>query len=392
MKASIPVLRLKKRSERAFRINRHPWIFSGAIESEEIGTGSEYPVQVYDSEGYLGWGIRDRKSRIPVRILDFHSRPVPDPLDPGFWNLRFANANKLRRNLLDLGKTSGYRMINSEGDFFPGLTLDRFGEIAVYQSEYQFYDRVLRILEPSLIQSGITSLLKKSSLDSGYEIFLGPDRKEAEFWENGNKYLWVGTESQKTGFFLDQRDSRKLVGELAADKSVLNCFSYSGGFGISAMKGGANQVVNVDISESSLRIARRIEFLNFQNNNTSKFEYIAKDCFEYLREIPKDKFDLIILDPPAFTKSKETVTKATRGYKDINLNAMKAISKGGLLFTYSCSKHMSRDLFRKVIFGAGLDSGRSIRFLKDLGPGLDHPVNLSHPEGEYLKGLLLEIQ
>jgi len=210
------------------------------------------------------------------------------------------------------------------------------------------------------------------------------------FRENGLQF-WAGpSQGQKTGYYLDQRDNRRLVMQHAQGRTVLDAFTYAGGFGIYALEGGAKNVVSVDASEAAIEQATRNAELNHFTD--ARFQTEVADCFEYLRRMEPGAFDLIILDPPAFTKHISTVKKAARGYKDINLSAMRKIAPGGLLFTFSCSQHISKELFRKIIFGAAADAGRHIRILHQLGQPADHPISIFHPEGEYLKGLMLLVE
>jgi 23S rRNA (cytosine1962-C5)-methyltransferase len=236
---------------------------------------------------------------------------------------------------------------------------------------------------------GIDQVILKKETEEGFEWLTPKVTDRVTFVENGFNFIAEIEIGQKTGFFLDQRNSRNLVGNWAQNKTVLNAFCYSGAFSIYALKGGAKEVISLDISHKAIQTVEEVIQLNF--NSPVPHRAITVDTFEYLKEMPDDYFDLIILDPPAFTKHISTVNKAARGYKEINLKAMRKIKEGGILFTFSCSQHISADLFRKIIYGAAADAGRECSVLYRLAQPEDHPVNIFHPEGEYLKGLVLRV-
>jgi 23S rRNA (cytosine1962-C5)-methyltransferase len=274
----------------------------------------------------------------------------------------------------------------------PGVIIDVYGDAASVQlrtkGTAQLSAVIARYLQEELAIAHIY-LRTESKEDAEGEWILG-DEAERTFMENGISFYVDIATGQKTGFFLDQRDNRALLRDMAKDKKVLNTFSYSGAFSVFALAGGAASVDSVDSSASATELASQNVKLNFPD--TDKHNAIKADAFNFLKEMPESKYDLIVLDPPAFTKHISTVQKAARGYKEINLKAMQKIAKGGLLFTFSCSQHISADLFRKIVFGAAADAGREVRIVAQLSQAADHPVSIYHPEGEYLKGLVLHIE
>jgi 23S rRNA (cytosine1962-C5)-methyltransferase len=280
-------------------------------------------------------------------------------------------------------------LVNAEGDHLPGLIIDIYRDTAVLQIRTVGMQQIKPIIQEFLEKDlSIFHILEKGESEAESSWLKG-EKKEAYFKEYSYQFMAEPLAGQKTGFFLDQRENRKLVETLAYGRNVLNAFSYTGGFGIYALGGKARQVTSVDLSRAALAMCEKHFEFNFPGakNHTC----IQADCFEYLREIPEALFDFIILDPPAFTKHISTVERAARGYKDLNLQAFQKIAKDGYLVTFSCSQHISPHLFRQIVFAAAADSKRNVRIVQILGAPADHPVNIFHPEGEYLKGLLLHI-
>ena len=372
---------------------RHPWIFSGAIDQidDQFKTGDI--VQVFAANGkFLGLGYLNPRSQIAVRMLSFEEEPI----NAAFFERRIQNALVLRSRFVP-PDTDAYRVIHGEGDFLPGLVADRYGDYLVVQfltaGIELWKDAIIDLLQKNIPVRGIyekddleereiEGIPKRAGVLWGQEP---PD--VVEIREHGHKFLVDIHQGQKTGFFLDQRQGRKLIGGLSQGKNVLNCFSYTGGFSVYAAKGGAAAVVSVDSSEPALNTARD----NFRLNgfDPDSFQMVKADVFDFLRS-SRQEFDLIILDPPAFCKSKQQVLQSSRGYKDINLFAMKRLVRGGLLYTCSCSSFIDPDLFQKIVFGAAKDARRDMRILSKTAHNFDHPVNIYHPEGEYLKGLLCQ--
>ena len=385
---------LKPEKEKPIK-GRHPWIYSGAIDQIDDDYKTGDLVRVYSAQKeFLGTGYLNPRSQIAVRMLAF----TEGEIDRAFFSKRIDEAIELRRRFLP-EKTNAYRLIHSEGDFLPGLIVDRYGDYLVVQFQTAGIERwretVVSLLEEKVGPRGIygkddsqtrewEGLEKRVGLLKGGEP---PDYVEIE--EYGIKFIVDIHAGQKTGFFLDQRENRKLVGELARGRRVANCFAYTGGFSVYAGLGGATRVVSVETSERALNTAR----MNFEQNGLTQggFQFEKKDAFDYLREV-QETFDLIVLDPPAFAQSKDHLMKASRAYKDINLWAMKRLASGGLLYTSSCSSYVDPNLFQKIIFAAAKDARRDVRILKKTSHAFDHPINIYHPEGEYLKGLLCWVE
>lgn len=381
-----PLLRLIGGRERSLR-NRHPWVFSGAVahcETDQPGA----IVRIVGQGGEIyGYGHLFPQSPIRARVFAFTADPAP-LFDTSFWHHKLAAAWRLRQTHLDLSATNGYRLLNAEGDHFPGLVIDRYANVAVVQARGAGVQALAPVWQRWLTESmGIEHVLQKAETPEA-SVWLVGGAEEVVFQESGLTY-WVQPRlGQKTGFFLDQRDARSLVGRLARGLRVLNVFSYSGGFGVAALAGGATLATSVDISADACGLAvRNAEANGFQYRHNA----IAADAFDYLRTEAAHLHDLIVLDPPAFTKHVATVEKASRGYKDLNLRAMKLLPPGGLLATFSCSQPVSRDLFRKIVFAAAADAGRPVRVLYQTGHTPDHPVDIFHPEGSYLKGLVVQV-
>lgn len=375
----------------------HPWIFSGAIQKIE---GSYQPgeiVTVMDHSGqFLAKGFINPKSQITVRILTRENRF----LDKEFFRSRLQQAMALRGKVLP-ADTDGYRLVNSEGDFMPGLIIDRYGDTLVIQIVTAGMERVREtLLEILREEFNPVTIYERSDKTSRKLEGLTP--KEGLLWgkepdelieikERGASFFVDVKKGQKTGFFLDQRDNRRAAAVYARGLKVLNCFSYSGGFSVMAALAGANEVTSVDISEEAVALACR----NFELNgiDPNDHQFVAADVFEFLRQKQKEneRYDVIILDPPAFVKARADVEKAARGYKDINLQALKLLEPGGILVTCSCSHHLSADLFRKIVFGACVDAGKDLQVLEVKGADRDHPVRITHPEGEYLKCIIGQV-
>ncbi len=384
---------LQRGKERPVK-NRHPWIFSGAIDQIEEGFEAGDLVRVFsEHDEFLGIGYLNPASQIVVRMLAFEDVTI----DESFFDEKILRALELRKRFMPRD-TNAYRLIHSEGDFLSGLTVDVYGDFLVAEFNTAGIDAwkpvIVKILQKhfpsySIFERSDSDLRKWEGLKRSVGVLAGSEPPEAiEIQENG---LLFGVDikgGQKTGFFLDQRESREVVRGLSAGKRVLNCFAYTGGFSVYAAKGGAKEVVSVESSEPAVEMGRK----NFERNGLSAEQSVwaQTDVFDYLRTTKKE-FDMIILDPPAFCKNKNQVQDAARGYKDINMQAFKQLPKGGLLFTFSCSSYITPDLFQKIIFGAASDTKRDVRILKKTSHAFDHPINIYHPEGEYLKGLLCEV-
>ncbi len=382
-----PQLRIKKGKEKSLQ-RFHPWIFSGAVEKLPENSDTCI-VEVADFTGNrIGYGFVEQKSQIVCRVFEFSNQEIE--LTNDFWKQKIVDSYLLKTQTLQLGDTNCFRLIHAEGDYFPGLIVDIYNKVAVVQFRTTGTWLLKDVIFDTLKSLGYTHVFSKSPayLDWAQGWMGEAGEPFTVVTENSLKFSVDVVKGQKTGFFLDQRENRKLLATYSKDKKILNCFSYTGGFSMYALAGGAKSVASVDISKDAIENAK----LNASLNDLSdRHEGVAADCFDYLRKADKD-FDVIVLDPPAFCKDIRSVPQASRGYKDINMSAMKLVKKGGILFTFSCSQHISRDLFQKIVFGAANDTGRKVRILHNLSQGPDHPINIYHPEGDYLKGLVLEIQ
>ncbi len=373
---------------------RHPWIFSGAIDliDEDFQPGDI--VRVHSARGqFLGKGYLDPRSEIAVRMLTYEDESI----DRDFFRRRIEKALELRQMMMPPA-TNAYRLINSEGDFLPGLIADRYGSFIVIQALTvgieEFKDKWLDILRNSLPVRGVYRKNAHghkdfSEMGDGFGTLWGEDPPDfIEIQEYGVKFMVDLKRGQKTGFFLDQRENRNRLRYLAHGKKILNAFAYTGAFSVYGALGEALSVTSVEASESALNTSRH----NFELNglDPSRHEFVCEDVFEYFRKT-KDQYDIVVLDPPAFAKSKAQVSQASRGYKDINLWAMKCLKPGGLLFSFSCSSYISTDLFQKIVFAAAKDARRSVQILAKTSHPFDHPISVYHPEGEYLKGFLCRV-
>lgn len=372
-------------------LQKHHWVFSGAVASiSKEGDGSLFKVNSAKGDT-LGIAYANRKSSILARMISFSDG---DPFLSIEQNLN--SAFSLRKSLLSTN-TTAYRLVNGEGDSLPGLIVDKYGDYLVIQISTLGMEKIKPfILEKLIALLAPKGILEKSELPSRKEeglppvtsLLYGTVPDQIEIKENGLKFIVEPQKGQKTGFFLDQREMRKLVGSLSEGKNVLNCFSYTGGFSIYAAAGGAKSVHSVDISKDATELAKQ----NMALNGFTSFEsnFIADDVFEYLRQpLP---FDLVILDPPAFAKRAKDVVNGCRGYKEINRLAMQKMPPQSILITCSCSYHVDEELFQKVAFQAALEAGRKVKLIGRHRQAIDHPVNLYHPEGDYLKSLILWLE
>lgn len=383
---------LKKGRERPV-LNGHPWIFSGAIErSEEPATAAV--TDVLDCQGHwLARGLYNPRSQIRVRILTWEKEEIDQP----FFIRRLSRAATLRERVLS-PFTNASRLVNGEGDFLPGLVVDRYGDFLVCQFFAAGIDHLKGVIVDSLLDLfSVRGIYERSEggvreeegLPPAVRLLAGeepPDLIQIE--ENQLKFLVDVRTGQKTGFFLDQRDNRLLLSSLASERTVLNCFAYTGAFAAYALRGGAKQVISVESSGSGLELAKRI--FNLNGLSVPEEDLLKTDVFSYLKGC-RTAFDIVVLDPPSLARRRRDVAAASGSYKFLNLHALRVLKPGGLLLTFCCSQHVSQDLFQKIIFGAAVDAGRKVQILKRLGHPIDHPVSLHHPEGEYLKGLLLNV-
>ncbi|MCU0823717.1 MAG: class I SAM-dependent rRNA methyltransferase [Leptospira sp.] len=386
------VVRLKKGKEKALT-GFHPWVFSGAIEGDTktIPAGSIVRIESYSGE-FLAYGHFDPTHQIRIRVFSFNESE--DGSDANFWNLRFLNVYSYKKQLLS-ESTNGYRLFFSEADGLPGIIVDCYADSAVLLLNTPGAKRLRELLVQFLSSHGYPHIVEKIETPSGkskWEWQLG-SKEGVKFLEHGIHFVIQFSSAQKTGFFLDQRENRKLLGDYAKGKKVLNTFSYSGGFSLYALKAGASLVHSVDISEDAISLCdTNLKENGLETKITEKVHHgFAMDSFQFLKDMPHSFYDLIVLDPPAFAKSSGAVLQATKGYKEINLKAISKLAPGGILFTFSCSKHISKDLFQKIVFGAAKDAKRNARILHHLSQSSDHAPSIFHPEGEYLKGLVIQV-
>lgn len=374
----------------------HPWVFSGAIKKIE-GTPAEGElVEVTSNEGnFLGIGHYQVGS-ISVRMVTFTRETV----DYNFWKTKLLRAYQLRKslNLAENPDNNVYRLIHGEGDGLPGLIIDIYNDTAVMQAHsvgmYLIREQLTQAL-CDIYGTRLKAVYDKSEGTIPFKANTGA--KNGYLWgesqpgtvlEHGNKFLVDWVEGQKTGFFIDQRENRKMVGQYSRNRNVLNVFGYTGGFSVYALQGGANMVHSVDSSEKAIELTNQNVALNFPDAPHQSF---AVDAFEYLNSM-ESQYDLIILDPPAFAKHQDALRNALQAYKRINTRAFTKIKPGGILFTFSCSQVVNKDQFRQAVFSAAAIAKREVRILHQLTQPADHPVNIYHPEGEYLKGLVLYVE
>jgi 23S rRNA (cytosine1962-C5)-methyltransferase len=399
------IITIRKGREKPI-INQHPWIFSGAIAKAENANDGDI-VTVVDYKGdFLARGYWNHKSQIQVRILTWHDEPI----DEAWWRkmLKRAIYHRYPYNHAYL-QNVGNRIVNAENDFIPGLIVDRYSNYLVIQALTLYIDQqkneiVQRLVEvftevgiqiDGIYERSDVDVRGKEGLKSETGLLWGKNPPDLiSFGIEKPVYLVDVRKGHKTGYYLDQLENHQILTNLLvnedfshSDAKLLNTFSYTGGFGLASIA----KVVNVDASQDALDIAKKnYELVDFPSDEV---EFIQADVFDYLRECVEkgEQYDIVILDPPKFANNKQQVDKAARGYKDINLNAFKIIKSGGYLMTFSCSGAISRDLFQKIVFGALADSGRQAQIIKHLSAADDHPVALTFPEGEYLKGLLLRV-
>ena len=375
----------------------HPWVFSGAIARIEGEPEEGEIVDVYTSKKeFIACGHFQIGS-IAVRVLTFRQEEI----NRDFWKRRLEVALDLRRslNLVDNPENNTYRLVHGEGDNLPGLIIDVYGQTAVMQAHsagmHVFRMEIAEALS-EVIGDIVQHIYYKSETTLPFKADLGPENgfikggsPENVALENGLKFHVDWLKGQKTGFFVDQRENRHLLERYSKGRNVLNMFCYTGGFSFYAMRGGANLVHSVDSSAKAIDLTNQNVELNFPGDE--RHQAFAEDAFKYLDRMG-DQYDLIILDPPAFAKHRDALRNALRGYSKLNAKAFEKIKPGGILFTFSCSQVVDKKDFRNAVFTAAAQSGRSVRILHQLTQPGDHPVNIYHPEGEYLKGLVLYVE
>lgn len=390
-------IRLKPGRERSL-LRRHPWVFSGAIQSTEGDPVPGGTVDVYSSEGqFLARAAYSPDSQIRLRVWTFED----DPVDHDFFRRKIAAAIHARDTYLHENESDSCRLINAESDDLPGIIVDRYNHTLVLQcltAGAEFWREAITDLLIEL--TGLSDIYERSDVDvrqlEGLPQHHGPLRGKPNeiitLQENGLKFKVNLALGHKTGFYLDQRRNRQRLRSFASGRQVLDCFSYTGGFSVNALVGGANSVLAVDSSEDALSLAQENASLN--SFSETELQILCGDVFQVLRKFRDEarSFDLIVLDPPKFAPTVSQLEKATRGYKDINLLAFKLLRPGGILFTFSCSGGVDAGLFQKIVASAALDAGVQAQILEHLSQAPDHPIGLNFPEGAYLKGLICSRQ
>lgn len=380
--------------------NRHPWIFRGAIDRIEGDPESGETVRILSADGAdLARGAYSPKSQIAVRVWSFD---VAEEIDAAFFQRRIESAVRRRDDLAQRDDVAAFRLIHAESDGLPGLHVDRYGEFLVVQILAAGVERwrveIVRALQALVSPLGIyersdVDVREKEGLEPLAGVLAGePPPELVEFREGNCRFFADVVNGHKTGFYLDQRENRLRMREWAAGRQMLNAFAYTGAFAVHALAAGAAKVTNLETSAGALELARNNARLNGLED--SKMENVEGDVFKVLRQYRDSRrsFDLIVLDPPKFADSKAVLEKAARGYKDINLLALKLLNPGGVLMTFSCSGQVDPALFQKIVADAALDAKREARIVARLSQGADHPVALAFPEGSYLKGLVVRVE
>jgi len=396
MKDKYPTLVLKRGKEEA--INRkHPWIFSGAIYQKPNGLEDGQVVRLVNQKGHHLVTGHYHDGSIMLRILSFEDVNI----DQGFWNKKMKSAYDYRQSigLIDNPNTNAFRFIHGEGDGVSGLIIDIYNNNAVVQCHSIGCYKDIRYITSALDfafggKLDCIYVKSKDSLPSAYDgydqdYYAKGEPSSTEILENGVKFAINWEEGQKTGFFLDQRDNRRILGQFSKGKSVLNCFCYTGGFSMYALANGASSVYSLDVSKTAMAMVAKNhelnEYADIHKMEDANVMHVLAD-----KEIPKH--DVVIIDPPAFAKSVKKRHNAVQAYKRLNIMALKKVNKGGYLFTFSCSQVVGSELFYNTIRSAAIESGRNIRIVHHLTQGPDHPINIYHPEGNYLKGLVLYVE
>ncbi|MBP9208781.1 MAG: class I SAM-dependent rRNA methyltransferase [Saprospiraceae bacterium] len=394
MESQLQITLKRGREQNLYR--RHPWIFSGALQAIPEGIQDGDPVEVVDASGNkLGFGHFHHGS-ISIKLLGF----AEEGMDSGFWDRKLGDALSLRRRLFPVdGSTDAYRWVHGEGDGLPGLVIDVYANTVVIQCHSIGMHRQVQAIAGaierclgndnlSIIDKSRDSLPRDYGRNVEHAVLLG-SAAPVTFRENGHRFECDVLTGQKTGFFLDQRDNRKLVARYSEGCRVLNAFSYTGGFSVYALAGGAREVISVDSSQRAIEGC--LNHLALNVGPTGNHQAHCQDVHDYLRSAEASSFDLIVLDPPAFAKTLDKRHQAVQAYKRLNALAMQKLREGGMLFSFSCSQVVGEELFYHTLVAAGIESRRPVRVIHKLSQAPDHPVNLFHPEGHYLKGLGLVV-
>ncbi|MBI4457736.1 class I SAM-dependent rRNA methyltransferase [Candidatus Uhrbacteria bacterium] len=391
-----PLITLKEGRDRTARAG-HPWIFSGAIEPAKSELGAAGVVDVQDAAGvFLCRGLFSPSSMMAVRALTARQDEM---VNGEFYERRIKTALALREQLFPVKHTNAYRLINSEGDFLPGLVVDRYADILVVQistagmesQREKIVAALTRVVAPAgIYERSDMGARREEKLGDQVGVLFGEVPDQVEILENGARFMVDVKNGQKTGFYLDQKENRRRLAELTKGKRVLNCFSYTGGFSVAAALAGAAQVTSVDSSRPALELAEG----NFKMNglDPEQHEFIVADMFEFLEDMKngQKKWDVIVLDPPAFVKSRQDITGGLKAYTQINELAMRCLTPGGILATFSCSHHVGLDAFSNMVHIAASRANRAMQILETRFAAADHPVSVHFPEGHYLKGYIMK--
>jgi 23S rRNA (cytosine1962-C5)-methyltransferase len=388
-------IHLKPKKEESL-LRFHPWVFSGAIQRIEGKPAEGDLVTVVDCNlNFLAIGHYQIGS-IAVRAVSFTETEINN----AFWKQKIQNAYQLRVAIgLVSATNNSYRLVHGEGDSLPGLIVDVYDDTAVMQAHsigmhhtrMQLAEAIVACIPEikNVFYKSETTLPFKAQIEPEDGYLIGSNTKEYKAIENGLEFQVDWLKGQKTGFFIDQRENRSLLEHYSNGKSVLNMFCYTGGFSVYAMRGGATEVHSVDSSAKAIELTNKNVELNFPND--SRHAAFVEDAFKYLNA-NEQKYDIIVLDPPAFAKHREALRNALKGYKRLNAKGLEKIKPGGILFTFSCSQIVTKEQFRLAVFSAAAETGRNVRILHQLSQPADHPINIYHPEGEYLKGLVLWVE
>lgn len=392
-------IQLKPKKEESL-LRFHPWVFSGAIQQIEGKPAEGDLVEVVDNKrNFLAIGHYQIGS-IAVRAVSFSNESINDD----FWSrkIQLAYAMRVSLGLVNPEQNNTYRLVHGEGDSLPGLIVDVYADTAVMQAHSIGMHETREILAKAIVTNvpevknvyykSETTLPFKANIEPENGYLIGNENDTLKALENGLQFHVDWLRGQKTGFFVDQRENRSLLERYSAGKSVLNMFCYTGGFSVYALRGGAELVHSVDSSAKAIQLTDKNVEANFPND--SRHKSFDEDAFKYLNNLHalEQKYDLIILDPPAFAKHREALRNALKGYKRLNAKAFEQIKPGGIVFTFSCSQVVSKEQFRLAVFSAAAESKRNVRILHQLSQPADHPINIYHPEGEYLKGLVLWVE
>ena len=388
---------LKPAKEKSL-LRKHPWVFSGAIKNVEKDTKDGSIVEIFSNkDNYLATGHYN-EGNISVRIFDFERQEINEE----YWKKKIKKAYDQRINTIEISSTNNvYRLVHAEGDQLPGFICDIYNKVAIFQfhsigmwkHKEVFTKIVLELLPLDVIYDKSEKTLPKVYIEEfkiqDCYLFQKKEISNTKVIENGNEFLIDWETGQKTGFFIDQRENRQYLGELAKDKKILNTFCYSGGFSIYALNNGAKEVHSLDSSQRAIDLLE--DNLNFVSDFKDNHRSIIDDAKEYMKNLD-DQYDIIILDPPAFAKHMKVKHKALQGYKRLNTRAIEQIKPNGILFTFSCSQVIDNNLFRHMVLSSAILAGRNVSILKQMHQPADHPINIFHPESEYLKGLVLKVE